>query len=356
MFDCWLSWEEKENKRIHYEIEKHLKKERRESRRCYKLLLLGAGESGKSTFVKQMRIIHGKGFTKEDLKAYTQFVHCNIVQSMHSLVEAMPHLGIQYNGNGRHLDRMMSCNPNSNIAITPEQFRSIGKLWRDRAIQEAYSRRNEFQLSDSTSYFMSRLDIIASSNYLPSTDDILHVRVPTTGIVEHKFMVNSVEFQVIDVGGQRSERRKWLHLFDNVTSVIFLASLAEYDQTLFEDHSVNRMEESLSLYRAIVSNPWFENASIILFLNKKDILQEKIKYSHLVDYFPEYTGPKRNEEKAQNYILSMFAEVFVEEKKEDSKSMYPHFTSATDTKNMMVVFNAVKATILEDQINTITLM
>lgn len=94
---------------------------------------------------------------------------------------------------------------------------------------------------------------------------------------------------MVDVGGQRSERRKWIHCFENVTSIIFLAVLSEYDMLLFET-SENRMEESKALFKTIITYPWFQNSSIILFMNKKDIYEEKILTSHIVDYFPEYDG------------------------------------------------------------------
>lgn len=347
--NCFLTYEELENKRIHLEIEKLLKQEKRESLKCYKLLLLGTGEAGKSTFIKQMRIIHGKGFCEDDCKAYIEFVHQNIMNSMYAIIEAMKQFNIPFHGKRRYLDRIISANSrSSSFAISQEQFKVIRKLWHDKGIQEAYRRRNEYQLSDSTSYFMSRLDIISKTNYIPTVQDILHVRVPTTGIVEHKFHVNNIDFQMIDVGGQRSERRKWLHFFDNVTSVIFLASLSEYDQKLSEDQTTNRLKESLELYRGIVGNPWFEQASIILFLNKKDLLEEKIKYSHLEHYFPSFTGPKRNVIAAQKYILSLFAEVNAEH----FINFYSHFTCATDTKNSQVVFESVKDTILKKNLSS----
>ncbi len=53
---------------------------------------------------------------------------------------------------------------------------------------------------------------------------------------------------------------------------------------------VNRMQESLALFHTVSKYPWFKMASIILFLNKKDILEEKILYSHLADFFRDYTG------------------------------------------------------------------
>lgn len=50
------------------------------------------------------------------------------------------------------------------------------------------------------------------------------------------------------------------------------------------------MEESRKLFKFILANGWFENSSFVVFLNKKDLLEEKIKYSHLVDYYPEFKG------------------------------------------------------------------
>ena len=52
----------------------------------------------------------------------------------------------------------------------------------------------------------------------------------------------------------------------------------------------NRMHESLKLFDSICNNKWFTDTSIILFLNKKDLFEEKIKKSPLTICFPEYTG------------------------------------------------------------------
>ena len=155
---------------------------------------------------------------------------------------------------------------------------------------ECYDRRQEYGLADSAKYYLCDLDRIAAHDYLPSTQDIISVRVPTTGIIEYPFEFENLRIRMVDVAGQRSERRKWIHYFENVTSIIFIVALSEYDQILFESENENRMEESKALFRTIITYSWFQHSSIILFLNKKDIFEEKICYSHLVDYFPEYDG------------------------------------------------------------------
>ncbi|KAB1280562.1 Guanine nucleotide-binding protein G subunit alpha [Camelus dromedarius] len=105
----------------------------------------------------------------------------------------------------------------------------------------------------------------------------------------------------------------------------------------------NRMEESKALFRTIITYPWFQNSSVILFLNKKDLLEEKIMYSHLVDYFPEYDGPQRDAQAAREFILKMFVDL----NPDSDKIIYSHFTCATDTENIRFVFAAVKDTILQ---------
>ncbi|MED6239639.1 hypothetical protein ATANTOWER_008963 [Ataeniobius toweri] len=148
---------------------------------------------------------------------------------------------------------------------------------------------------------------------------------------------------MVDVGGQRSERRKWIHCFEKVTSIMFLVALSEYDQVLLESSRENRMEESIALFETITRYEWFEESSIILFLNKIDLLEEKIMYSHLADYFPEYKGPQQDAQAGQKFILDMFHN----HNANKEKIIYPHFTCATDTENIKIVFKDVKHHIMQ---------
>ncbi|XP_040844726.1 guanine nucleotide-binding protein G(q) subunit alpha isoform X3 [Ochotona curzoniae] len=252
----------------------------------------GTGESGKSTFIKQMRIIHGSGYSDEDKRGFTKLVYQNIFTAMQAMIRAMDTLKIpyKYEHNKAHAQLVWEVDVEKVSAFESPYVDAIKSLWNDPGIQECYDRRREYQLSDSTKYYLNDLDRVADPAYLPTQQDVLRVRVPTTGIIEYPFDLQSVIFRMVDVGGQRSERRKWIHCFENVTSIMFLVALSEYDQVLVESDNENRMEESKALFRTIITYPWFQNSSVILFLNKKDLLEEKIMYSHLVDYFPEYDG------------------------------------------------------------------
>ncbi|CAH8475822.1 unnamed protein product [Heterobilharzia americana] len=327
---CCLSEEAREQQRISREIERQLHKDKSAGRKEVKLLLLGTGESGKSTFVKQMRIIHGSGYTDADKRAFISLIYQNIFLAMHTMFDALSLLSIE----------LQNSENQENMRLIRK---AIHKLWADPGMKQCYERRREFQLTDSSKYYLDNFDRIADPEYLPNLQDILRVRVPTTGIVEYPFNLESTVFRIVDVGGQRSERRKWIHSFENVTSIIFLVALNEYDQVLVENKNENRMEESLLLFRTIINYPCFQTSSIILFLNKKDILEEKIQYSNLVDYFPKFTGPKNDAIAARNFVLKMYQEL----NPDPERAVYSHFTCATDTENIRVVFVAVKDTILQ---------
>ncbi|KAL6096713.1 gnaq [Pungitius sinensis] len=342
---CCLSPEAKEARRINDEIERQLRRDKKDSRREFKLLLLGTGESGKSTFIKQMRIIHGRGYSDEDKRGFTRLVYQNIFTATQAMIQAMSALNIPYTyeQNKENASIVRGVDVERVTTLTSVYVDAIKCLWSDPGIQECYHRKREYQLSDSAKYYLNDLGRIADPAYLPTQQDVLRVRVPTTGIIEYPFDLEDVVFRMVDVGGQRSERRKWIHCFEEVTSIMFLVALSEYDQVLVESVNENRMEESMALFRTIINYKWFESSSVMLFLNKIDLLEEKIMHSHLVDYFPEYNGPQQDVKAGKDFILKMFVALNPYPK----KRTYSHFTCATDTDNIRFVFQAVKDHILQ---------
>lgn len=345
IMSCCGSEEAREQKRINREIEKQLQRDKRNARRELKLLLLGTGESGKSTFIKQMRIIHGSGYSEEDKRGYVRLVYQNIFMAMQAMIRATETLRVAFSdpSNDEKASVVKAIDYESVTTFEEPYVSYIRDLWADHGIQEVYDRRREYQLTDSAKYYLTDLERVSAPNYLPTEQDILRVRVPTTGIIEYPFDLEQIIFRMVDVGGQRSERRKWIHCFENVTSIMFLVALSEYDQVLVECDNENRMEESKALFRTIITYPWFSSSSVILFLNKKDLLEEKIMYSHLVDYFPEFDGAPRDPIAAREFILKMFVDL----NPDADKIIYSHFTCATDTENIRFVFAAVKDTILQ---------
>ena len=161
-----------------------------------------------------------------------------------------------------------------------------------------------------------------------------------SGVVETLFTRGSLSISLIDVGGQRSERRKWLHCFESVNAVVFVVAMSEYDEVLSEDPTVNRMQESLKLFHSICTIKWFLESPFVLFLNKKDVFEEKIVYSPLSRYFPEYTGAE-NKYEAANYVWQQFSN-----QNKSNRQLYFHYTCAKDSQNIHMIFDVVVDTIL----------
>ena len=107
-------------------------------------------------------------------------------------------------------------------------------------------------------------------------------------MIETRIEIDTVPFLFVDVGGQRTQRQKWFQCFESVTSILFMASTSEYDQVLLEDRKTNRVQESRNIFDTIINNRIFEKISVILFLNKIDLLVNKVRQSNIKHYFPEF--------------------------------------------------------------------
>ncbi|KAK3849069.1 hypothetical protein Pcinc_044162 [Petrolisthes cinctipes] len=202
------------------------------------------------------------------------------------------------------------------------------------------------------SCFLDRVHIVRQPDYTPTEQDILRCRVLTLGIFETRFQVDKVNFHMFDVGGQRDERRKWIQCFNDVTAIIFVTACSSYNMVLREDPSQNRLRESLDLFRSIWNNRWLRTISVILFLNKQDLLAEKIRAgkSKLEDYFSDFAryqtpldanvepGEDPEVVRAKYFIRDEFLRISTASG--DGKHYcYPHFTCAVDTENIRRVFN-----------------
>lgn len=335
-----------------------LARERRAVRRLVKILLLGAGESGKSTFLKQMRIINGQQFDKKALLDFRDTIYENILKGMRVLVDARDKLGISWQSCENEKQGMLVMSWEGRVGgsgVEPSEFQlyvmALSALWADTGIQEAYARRSEFQLSESVKYFLDNLDRIGQLSYIPSKQDILFARKATKGIVEHDFVIKKIPFKMVDVGGQRSQRQKWFQCFDGITSILFMVSSSEYDQVLMEDRRTNRLVESMNIFETIVNNKLFLNVSIILFLNKTDLLVDKIRTVDIRKNFPEFRGDPRRLEDVQAFLVQSFSR----KRRNRGKPLFHHFTTAIDTENIRFVFHAVKDTILQENLKDIML-
>ncbi|XP_011614463.1 guanine nucleotide-binding protein G(olf) subunit alpha isoform X1 [Takifugu rubripes] len=347
---------EKEAKKVSKNIDRALKELKREYKQTHRLLLLGAGESGKSTIVKQMRILHVNGFNAEEKKQKIQDIRKNVKDAIVTIVSAMstliPPVPLANPEDQFRIEYIKSIAPLSDFDYPQEFFDHAKKLWNDEGVKACFERSNEYQLIDCAQYFLDRIDSVRQNDYTPTDQDLLRCRVLTSGIFETRFQVDKVNFHMFDVGGQRDERRKWIQCFNDVTAIIFVVASSSYNMVIREDNNTNRLREALDLFRSIWNNRWLRTISVILFLNKQDMLAEKVLAgkSKIEDYFPEYARytipneatPEPGEDprvtRAKFFIRDEFLRISTASG-DGRHYCYPHFTCAVDTENIRRVFN-----------------
>ncbi|KAJ4695819.1 Guanine nucleotide-binding protein alpha-2 subunit, variant 2 [Exophiala dermatitidis] len=259
-----------------------------------------------------MKIIHQNGYTQEERALYRLTIYKNLIDCMKALIGGMQQFEIEPEDPTvkDYVEFIMEYNvdPDPDKPLDPKVADAVEAIWKDESASKTMERQSEFYLMDSAPYFFEEVRRIAAPDYIPNEADVLRARTKTTGIYETRFTMGQLSIHMFDVGGQRSERKKWIHCFENVTSIIFCVALSEYDQVLLEESNQNRMMESLVLFDSVVNSRWFMRTSIILFLNKVDLFKEKLGRSPLGNYFPDYSGGN-DVNRAAKYLLWRFNQV-----------------------------------------------
>ncbi|KAK7683169.1 hypothetical protein QCA50_013842 [Cerrena zonata] len=230
------------------------------------------------------------------------------------------------------------------------------KLWRDPMIRKILNHQH-IRLQDEGGFFLDDLERVTSPRYIPSNDDILRARLKTLGVSEHRFKFKEEspigfggtitrEWRVYDVGGQRSLRAAWAPYFDDVNCILFLAPISAFDQVLAEDLTVNRLEDSVLLWKSICSNKLLASTNVVLFLNKTDILRAKLQSGiRFADHLVSYGDRPNDYENTSKYLQKKFAQIH-QEKSPQKRQFFCHLTTVTDPKATSMILIDVQDTVV----------
>ncbi|GAA6020586.1 hypothetical protein JCM11491_000805 [Sporobolomyces phaffii] len=329
-------------------IEKMLREEERKLSKEVKILLLGPGSSGKSTIL----VIHLDGFTSHELESYRQQIFVNVRDGILATFIVMDDNRIELSDPSLRSIRYMiegAHDLREGEPFPQDLYFPIRSLWRDPEVQLALTKGTEATIPENMTYFYDHLERLFEPTYRPTDQDVLRCRQKTTGITETIFESRDLQYRIFDVGGQRSERKKWIHCFESVTAVLFLAAVSGYDQVLLEDPDSNQMQEALMLFDSICNSQWFVKTSIILFLNKVDVLKERILTSPVRAHFPDYQGSDTD----YNAVKEFFKVKFTRLNRSTSKEIYCHYTTAIDTNLIKVVMTSVYDIILSRNLDSV---
>ncbi|CAK5279648.1 unnamed protein product [Mycena citricolor] len=395
---------------------------------CFRaVLLLGSGDSGKSTILKQMRLIHKVPFSPQEKEHFRQLVFDNLTRGLKYLLDALPDMDLELPAvytdvdeegfvrgwaHGGIVQRSRTEMPiqtrrasylrswqkillwsrvlkiwgmgrssllgstgcagslvHAGFQETNKPMPGVVKTMVKRSCERVGSvetrppcPRSAFPIYHSAApneripslyYYFSHLDRLFDPNYLPNEQDIVRARARTIGITETTFSLRDHEMLMVDVGGQKSERRKWIHCFQDVTSILFLVSLSGYDQCLIEDRDANQMQDAMTIWDSICHSQWFKQTSIILFLNKDDLFERKIQTSDIKTYFPDFDGRPGDASQGRDYFKKRFGRLAQKAGRAKEREVYMHVTTATDTELLRVVMAAVEGAVsVSDSMST----
>mmetsp|Transcript_5489 Transcript_5489/g.13852 ORF Transcript_5489/g.13852 Transcript_5489/m.13852 type:complete len:345 (-) Transcript_5489:2771-3805(-) len=304
------------------------------------VLVLGAGSSGKSTTVKQFQIVTSS-FPKEALEMYKRSIFNVAVNQMVDLIKCSRVLNISLNKDNEKLaQELLDCNP---LDVTGKEMQAVYHLWRDEGIMRTWENRENLALDESTEYIKNNIERMKGDDYVPTIDDCLRVRRRTVGIVEMNIPLNGYNIRFVDVGGQRTERRKWISQFEVAQCILYVIALDEYDMRLYEDNSVNRLFESVKLFTDILNFEPLAHLPIIIFFNKYDLLEEKIGRSPLAAVLGEYKGGP-NAKEAYKYIRNLYMQQIPSAR---IQNVFDHVTTAVDQDCMKKVWSSLSCMLME---------
>ncbi|EIM81854.1 G-alpha-domain-containing protein, partial [Stereum hirsutum FP-91666 SS1] len=229
-------------------------------------------------------------------------------------------------------------------------------LWEDgtvRGVLEGWGIR----LSQWSGFFLDDIDRIASRSYTPSDADVVRARLRTIGIQEHSLVFedgikneSGGEWTIYDVGGCRTSRHAWLPYFEDLTSIIFLVPISCFDEQLEEDQTVNRLQDSFALWTAIVGSKLLSDVMIILFLNKCDLLDQKLRSGVMLNHFLTSFGERSNTTgTVVKYLRSKFKDILIE-KSPKERPFYGYPTSVVDTMATRLTLGSVRDGILRSHL------
>jgi len=311
---------------------------------AFKILLLGTGECGKSTILRQLQILYSDGFTKKNRLEFKDAIAMNALESIQSLLHKCMVVGADSpfavpDSEKESAEQLVTSA--WMFGEGPELGAMIIKFWEMEWVHRCFL-EGDVILLDSAKYFLDKTAEIFTEDYVPEDQDILQMRQQTRGITCKHFMMDTMSVKMYDVGGQRGMRQHWIDCFSDVGAIMFIASLAEYDQFLMEDSSVNRLNETLDVFESLINLRKFRKCPVFLFLNKEDIFKEKVVRIDIKKYHSKYKGGLNYDEG-----LKFIGEEFAARKKGKDSGLYKHVTTATNTESVQFVWKAVKSVILQ---------
>ncbi|ETW75758.1 hypothetical protein HETIRDRAFT_481224 [Heterobasidion irregulare TC 32-1] len=342
---------EEDARRVSRAIDDAIRAERQlnKKRRIVRVLLLGQSESGKSTTLRQFQRLYTPTAFREERVHWRAVVQLNLIRSVHTILAALAGGG----GGGEEAGAGAGAADEPQSALWACR-KDLMALWGSQRVREVLALKR-VRLEDESGFFLNDLPRLTAHDYFPTDDDVLKARLKTIGVSEYKFELEAgpqsgTEWRIVDVGGSRFQVPTWVPFFDDVDAIIFLAPISAFDQVLAEDPKVNRLEDSVLLWKAVCSNRLLAHVDLVLFLNKCDLLARKLGAgTRLAKYVRSYGDRSNDVDTASKYFRSKFSAI-QRAYSPAPRKFYGFCTSVTDTATTAGILVSVRDIVLRQHL------
>eukprot|EP00475_Leptophrys_vorax_P016979 TRINITY_DN23499_c0_g1_i1.p1 TRINITY_DN23499_c0_g1~~TRINITY_DN23499_c0_g1_i1.p1 ORF type:complete len:378 (-),score=83.58 TRINITY_DN23499_c0_g1_i1:80-1213(-) len=349
----WITVEERREIAKNSAITQYLKKQQEIEQKQRKVLLLGCDEAGKSTLVQQGRFMSGEEkqqLSPDEVIRFKRLIARTVIDSMIQLVAHTPH-STDVAESIAYFEGSSEESSHFPEFVDEEMAKHVRSLWGSGYVRQSFHERcsRGLEIQDNCRHFLDAIDRISERDYVPTKQDLLFLRMQTSHVLEFSLKFNEQEIVLIDTAGQNTERSKWLHMFTRCKGILFVAAISEFDQAVPGDPDSSRLQESLDLFDQICRLPYFKRTHIMLFLNKRDLLQEKLAdgvnpREVCPQLFKDLQSAKPTYDEVVEHIVQLFAE------KNDCREriIYCHVTCATDPSNVKQLFDIIYDILLQE--------
>jgi len=327
-------------------IDSQIEEEAKTFKRTYDILLMGINHPETCALVRQLKICE-QGYSREELIDFRLSIWRYLLETSRRIVQDLQNLGLEpaNYANKANCERILNHPTDTdhpNFHFQHGFAEAVQELWADDVLAVLFDSPAYISLTDDAAYIFLGAHRITSKEYIPSNDDVLRAPVPV--FTETFLPLGEQSLRLLHVT-QRSDWKKWIDSFESVTSIIFCASLADYDRWEEREQTQrNLLSKSIDLFRTVVNSRWFLRASIVLFLTEITALADKLPRDPLENYLPSYTGGADVLEACQ-YILQEFLH-----SNHARLTVYAHFTDVSDTSCVRFFSAAVQDTILQNRL------
>jgi guanine nucleotide-binding protein subunit alpha len=312
------------------ENDSHIEHRRKSTQDPVHVVVVGNRGSGKSTLIKQVRIISSVGFTSSERYQAREAICKDFLDAFKEALNIMKINRVEFKNEKAKIAVDLICQTDDHhcsktCLLDWKVCNAMETVWKDGSFRELLFMKTH-PCHHTLLCFRQYLDFMCELRWVPCNQDVLRARYrPSRATTATPWSLN---LQMMDLSGIWQQRL--IHCFERSPYLLFMVALSEYDRYHTQNPQINYLREAMAHFDSLINAESFRNKPIILFLNKYDKFASKLAASPVSEHFADYTGLGTDLEA----VTTFFTEHFRQLNRTEKRQVYVHRTNATNEKSV----------------------